>query len=139
MQLDKLEGGLGAWWSALGSTGGGATAGTQVAPAPGWLHSGVLVSDVIKSFHSGGLNSNEVYAKLLKDEFVMRPKAVRDIGVGNLYNMNRTGQMPANNIRVYNLMDPASIPTLGPNDVLNIVSFDMERRGQIYKTINRGR
>ena len=41
------------------------------------VHSGGYVKDVIKSFHSGGLNANETMAKLRTDEFVMGPVATK--------------------------------------------------------------
>ena len=68
------------------------------------FHNGGLVRSYhnggpVQSLHSGGfpaapLKQNEVYAKLLADEYVIPPGPVRSIGVDNLEYMRKTGQMP---------------------------------------------
>jgi hypothetical protein len=51
----------------------------------------------VQSFANGG----EVLARLHAGEFVMRPEAVRQIGVGTLARMNRTGSAGAGEIHVH--------------------------------------
>lgn len=99
------------------------------------MHEGGYIGDLVKSFHNGGLNTNEVLIKALKSEYVMRPQAVQSLGVNRLDYMNRTGQTPGTEIKIINIVDPSSIPTLSPDDVVNIISYDVAKRGQTYKTI----
>ena len=52
--------------------------------------------------------------------------------------MNKTGEIPDQSkqpINIYNVTDMSSLPTLGPDDVVNIISYDIARRGQTYKTL----
>ena len=107
----------------------------------GTAHSGGLINNLlssIKKFHDGGLNANEVLIKALKSEYILNPKAVNSIGVEKLNYMNKTGEIPDQSkqpINIYNVTDMSSLPTLGPDDVVNIISYDIARRGQTYKTL----
>jgi len=98
-------------------------------------HSGGYIGDLVKSFHNGGLNQNEVLIKALRSEYVLNPRAVSSIGVNKLDYMNKTGDVPGREIRIINVVDPSSIPSLSPDDVVNIINFDIARRGQTYQSL----
>lgn len=144
MKFDAIFKSLGTFAGGLFGAGSTPQSGTQL-PASGgsaFAHSGGLVSDIItgiKKFHDGGFNQNEVLIKALKSEYIMRPQAVGSLGVNSLDYMNRTGQVPQREIRIINVVDPSTIPTLSPDDVINIISFDVARRGTTYNTLNKGR
>ena len=66
----------------------------------GGAHQGGFIQDLldrIPTRHSGGpgLNKDEVLMKVLRNEYVLNPRATRSIGKGNLDYMNQTGQVPA--------------------------------------------
>ena len=98
-------------------------------------HSGGYIGDLVKSFHNGGLNQNEVLIKALRSEYILNPRAVNSIGVNKLDYMNKTGNVPGREIRIINVVDPSSIPSLSPDDVVNIISYDVAKRGQLYQTL----
>jgi len=74
-------------------------------------HYGGYIGDLVKSFHNGGLNQNEVLIKALRSEYILNPRAVNSIGVDKLSYMNRTGEVPGREIKIINVVDPSSIPS----------------------------
>jgi hypothetical protein len=54
----------------------------------GYHHGGIVKK------HEGGLQRDEVIAKLLNNEYVLRREAAQSIGRQNLDYMNREGKMP---------------------------------------------
>ena len=126
-------GGTSTGWAQANATGGGLNTGTI--PLKTSFHEGGYIDDLVKSFHNGGLNQNEVLIKALRSEYILNPRAVNSIGVGRLDHMNRTGEVPGREIRIINVVDPSSIPSLSPDDVVNIISYDVAKRGQTYQTI----
>jgi TP901 family phage tail tape measure protein len=146
MAMSNMKGGgqdlLGMLGSLFRPGGGVGTGGAPVAGAPAggavMIHTGGLVSDItrgLKAFHSGGLSSDEILAKLQRNEYVMSARAVNALGVGTLDYMNKTGQSPEQTLNIYNVADITSVPQLSPDDVVNVVSFDISRKGRIYKTM----
>lgn len=127
----------------FGGGGGGGGGGGAIQ-----VHSGGYVSDKLKSYHSGGLNSNETVAKLRTDEYVMGPLATKKIGVDNLNEMNRSGQTgkqekPQVNVpvQVINVTDPGEIAryiTENPNVIINVVTRDKRFHGEIKRMIREG-
>lgn len=116
----------------LNATGAGDLGG---ASSSAIAHSGGYIGDLVKSFHNGGLNQNEVLIKALRSEYILNPRAVNSVGVGRLDHINRTGELPGREIRIINVVDPSSIPSLSPDDVVNIISYDVAKRGQLYQTL----
>ena len=110
-----------------------------------WVHSGGYVKDA-PSFHSGGLNTNEVMAKLRTDEFVMGPMATKKIGVNNLDEINRTGQLAGQQerpqvqvpVQIINVADPNEIAKYlieNPNIIVNAIVRDKRFHGEIKRMI----
>lgn len=109
------------------------------------VHSGGYVKDA-PSFHSGGLNANEVMAKLRTDEFVMGPMATKKIGVNNLDEINRTGQLAGQQerpqvqvpVQIINVADPNEIAKYlieNPNIIINAIVRDKRFHGEIKRMI----
>lgn len=125
--LRGLFGGAGTNATGAGDLGG--------ASSSAIAHTGGYIGDLVKSFHAGGLNSNEVLIKALRSEYVLNPRAVNSVGVNKLDYINKTGQLPGSEINIYNVVDSSTIPTLSPDDVINVINFDIARRGQTYKSL----
>jgi hypothetical protein len=125
--LWKLLGGaVGAIGGLLGLGGG--------APAiyPTDVPAGVYVTHrggLVKKMHEGGLQRDEVIAKLLTNEYVLRRESAQSIGRERLDYMNREGRMPqdkpvivpAPEVRIVNLLDARAIVAKALYDQPNLI------------------
>lgn len=75
------------------TSGAGAGAGSLLKGMPFIFHGGGTV--VGERHHAGELKSDEIPAILQTGEFVLRREAVRRLGATSLYDLNRTGELPA--------------------------------------------
>ncbi len=100
--------------------------------------------EVVKK-HEGGLQRDEVIAKLLSREYVLRREAAQSIGREPLDYMNRTGQIPerkesrAITLEIYNVLDPADVVARGiaenDNVVINPVVSSYNQNGPMRRTL----
>ena len=105
------------------------------------IHTG---GPVVK-MHEGGLRRDEVIAKLLSNEYVLRREAAQSIGRERLDYMNQTGQMPEKKekqpieIRIMNILDPTDVLAQGiadnPNLIINPVCSNYNRNAEMRKTL----
>lgn len=83
----------------------------------------------IKKMHEGGLQKDEVIAKLLTNEYVLKRESARSIGRENLDYMNREGRMPrdkpvivpAPEVKIVNLLDARAIVAKALYDQPNLI------------------
>jgi len=89
--MAKIQMGLSSLAGAFAGSSSGVSAGSPAWNA-GTAHTGGLQ---IGKMHSGGIKSDELLKILKRGEYVVKDSSVRSIGVQNLDQMNRTGQMPS--------------------------------------------
>jgi hypothetical protein len=133
----------GIWGFFSGLFGGGA-AGVNAEGVGGfgsYYHGGGSV----EKKHEGGLQRDEVIAKLLTNEYVLRREASQSIGRQNLDYMNQTGKLPQSKekipieIQIFNILDPADVVARGiaanENVIINPVISSYSRNAEMRKTI----
>jgi TP901 family phage tail tape measure protein len=134
---------LGGLFGASGSSGGGGLGGLLPFATGGRVRGGIP-------------NRDSVPAKLMPGEVVMNAPAVRSIGEDKLLKMNRLGKQafddwkaqqapePANDdqetggttVNVW-IVPPEEKPQMGPNDVVAIISDNIQRRGPVRQLIKQ--
>jgi len=131
--LWKLVGGaVGAIGSLAGL--GGVSSGVPTGASSGSYGGGFGLYDyhrggTIKKMHEGGLQRDEVIAKLLTNEYVLRRESAQSIGREQLDYMNREGRIPrdkpvivpAPEVRIVNLLDPRAIVAKALYDQPNLI------------------
>jgi hypothetical protein len=100
---------------------------------------------VIPQFAAGGMPRDRVPAMLEPGEFVLRRRAVRELGVPVLQQMNATGQAPSGP-PVVNIVNEGNAKTAegapprfdGERYVIDIITRDLQNNGPIRKTLRSG-
>jgi hypothetical protein len=99
----------------------------------------------IPQFAAGGMPRDRVPAMLEPGEFVLRRRAVRELGVPVLQQMNATGQAPSG-APIVNIINEGSAKTAevsqprfdGERYVIDIITRDLQNNGPIRRTLRSG-
>jgi len=144
--FSSLLGGLGGIIAGIFAGGVGTTNfGLGYTPLGGIIyhHGGVVKK------HEGGLEQDEVIAKLLSNEYVLRREAAQNIGKERLDYMNITGQVPEKKesrpveVVIYNILDPEDVVARGiaanENVIINPVVSSYNINGPMRRVIQTDR
>lgn len=104
-----------------------------------WLHGG----GPVKKMHEGGLQRDEVIARLLTNEAVLNRKATRGIGEADINYMNREGRMPSERsiivtppeVKIVNLIDPRQVVAQALRDQPNLIINPIFTNAQLVNRI----
>jgi len=130
-----LGGAVGVIGGVLGLGGGPERLGIGYSSAK---HAGGFVTK-----HEGGLQRDEVIAKLLSNEYVLRRESAQSIGRERLDYMNREGRMPSDKpiivtppeVKILNLLDPRQIVAQALYDQPNLIINPITSNSQLVRRI----